>query len=147
MKKQFYLNRIIYSIFLISILFSKPYKGGELRTEDTFRYGRFEVRMKSAFGNGVVSSFFTYKDFWEEGLTNSYWNEIDFEWLGNYEDKVQTNLIIQNEWDLPELTALNVNPHEDFHTYAIEWTPININFFIDDQLIGGYTDLVEKYSE
>ena len=95
--------------------------------------------MNSAFGSGVVSSFFTYRDFWAEGLTSSSnWNEIDFEWLGIYDDKVQTNLIIQNEWDLPDLIDLNVNPHDDFHVYAIEWTPNSIKFFIDAQLIRIY---------
>ena len=116
MKKQFCLNKILFFALFSTLIVSKPYKGGELRTEDSFRYGRFEVRMKSAFGNGVVSSFFTYNDFWEDGLDNSYWNEIDFEWLGNYNDKVQTNLIIQNEWDFPELIDMNTSPHDDFHT-------------------------------
>lgn len=152
MKNQYFLNNLLLLVFFSTYIFSKPYKGGELRTEDSFRYGRFEVRMKSAFGDGVVSSFFTYRDFWEEGLTsNSNWNEIDFEWLGNYDDKVQTNLIIQNTWDLPELVDLNVNPHEDFHTYAIEWTPVNVNFFIDDQLIrtvtNFYTDSLYHYQK
>ena len=134
MKKQFCLNKILFFTLFSSLIVSKPYKGGELRTEDSFRYGRFEVRMKSALGNGVVSSFFTYNDFWEDGLDNSYWNEIDFEWLGNHNDKVQTNLIIQNEWDLPELIDMNTSPHDDFHIYAIEWTPTHVKFFIDDQL-------------
>ena len=78
MKKQFCLNKLLFLFFFSTLIFSKPYKGGELRTEDSFRYGRLEVRMKSAFGNGVISSFFTYNDFWEDGLDNSYWNEIDF---------------------------------------------------------------------
>ena len=136
MKRNYFRKSIILNLALISIVFCKPYKGGELRTNNTYRYGRYEVRMKSAHGNGVVSSFFTYRDFWEEGHTsNSHWNEIDFEWLGNHSDKVQTNLIIQNAWDLPELIDLNLNPHEDFHTYAIEWTNEDVKFFIDDQLI------------
>jgi len=136
MKKRFFLNNIFLTTFLVTVAFSKPYKGGELRTNDTYRYGRFEVRMKSASGNGVVSSFFTFRDYWAEGLTSSsHWNEIDFEWLGNYHNKVQTNLIIQNAWDLPDLVDLNVNPHEDFHTYAIEWTNEDVKFFIEDQLI------------
>ncbi|MBJ12994.1 MAG: hypothetical protein CMG62_07970 [Candidatus Marinimicrobia bacterium] len=136
MNKKYFFKNIIIALTLVSVVFCKPYKGGELRTDDTYRYGRFEVRMKSAYGNGVVSSFFTYRDFWEEGHTsNSYWNEIDFEWLGNYDDKVQTNLIIQNAWDLPELVDLGVSPHESFHTYAIEWTPSDVKFFIEDQLI------------
>ena len=76
MKKQFCLNKLLFFIFFSTLIFSKPYKGGELRTEDSFRYGRLEVRMNSAYGNGVASSFFTYNDFWEDGLDNSYWNEI-----------------------------------------------------------------------
>jgi len=131
-----YLNNIPFFILSVSILIAKPYRGGELRTIDTYRYGRYEVRMKSAAGSGVVSSFFTYRDFWSDGLTGSqHWNEIDLEWLGNHDDKVQTNLIIQNGWDLPELVNLDINPHEDFHTYAFEWTPDYVAFFVDEQMI------------
>ena len=133
---RFYLNNIPFFILSVSILIAKPYRGGELRTIDTYRYGRYEVRMKSAAGSGVVSSFFTYRDFWSDGLTGSqHWNEIDLEWLGNHDDKVQTNLIIQNGWDLPELVNLDINPHEDFHTYAFEWTPDYVAFFVDEQMI------------
>jgi len=136
MKKHYCLNRaIIFLLFIIPIL-AKPYRGGELRTLDTFRYGRYEVNMRSAAGSGVLSSFFTYRDFWSEGLNGSqHWNEIDWEWLGNYDDKIQTNLIIQNSWDLPELVDTGSDPHEDFHTYAIEWTPDYVSFFIDDELV------------
>ena len=131
-----YLNNILFFILSVSILIAKPYRGGELRTIDTYRYGRYEVRMKSAAGSGVVSSFFTYRDFWSDGLTGSqHWNEIDLEWLGNHDDKVQTNLIIQNGWDLPELVDIDINPHEDFHTYAFEWTPDYVAFFVDEQMI------------
>ena len=131
-----YLNNIPFFILSVSILIAKPYRGGELRTIDTYRYGRYEVRMKSAAGSGIVSSFFTYRDFWSDGLTGSqHWNEIDLEWLGNHDDKVQTNLIIQNGWDLPELVDIDINPHEDFHTYAFEWTPDYVAFFVDEQMI------------
>ena len=134
MNKQFI--KIIIILMGISMLTAKPYRGGELRTINTYRYGRYEVRMKSTLGSGVVSSFFTYRDFWSEGLTGSqHWNEIDLEWLGNHDDKVQTNLIIQNGWDLPDLINLDFNPHEDFHTYAIEWTPDYVAFFVDEQMI------------
>ena len=64
MNKQ--LIKIIFFIIGISMLTAKPYRGGELRTIDTYRYGRYEVRMKSAVGSGVVSSFFTYRDFWSD---------------------------------------------------------------------------------
>ena len=134
MNKQFI--KIIIILMGISMLIAKPYRGGELRTINTYRYGRYEVQMKSAQGSGVVSSFFTYRDYWADGYTSSeHWNEIDLEWLGNHDDKVQTNLFIQNAWDLPELVDIDINPHEDFHTYAFEWTPSYIAFFVDEEMI------------
>ncbi len=122
--------------FITAMLLAKPYRGGELRTIESFQYGKFEVRMKSAPGSGVISSFFTFHDYWSEGHTSSvYWNEIDLEWLGRYDDKVHTNLIIHDQWGLPDLSDLTFNPNEDFHTYAFEWTSEYIAFFVDDQLI------------
>ena len=133
MNKQYF---FIFSVFLCSHLYSVPYRGGELRTDDTFRYGRFETRMKAAPGSGVVNSFFLYRDYWDEGLDGAqHWNEIDIEILGQYNNRVETNLIIQNQWDLPDNSPVLFNPQNDFHDYAIEWTPDYIAFFVDDLLI------------
>ena len=130
------ISRFVLFSFISAMLLAKPYRGGELRTIESFQYGRFEVRMKSAPGSGVISSFFTFHDYWSEGHTSSvYWNEIDLEWLGRYDDKVHTNLIIHDQWDLPDLSDVTFNPNEDFHTYAFEWTSEYIAFFVDDQLI------------
>ena len=76
-------------IFLSITLFGqKPYRGAEYRSIENYQYGRFEIRMKSALGSGVVSSFFTIRDYWAEGLSDpSNWREIDFEGVGNYFEK------------------------------------------------------------
>ena len=133
MKKKFC---FIVCLFSVAIINAEPYRGGELRTEDTFRYGRFETRMKGAPGSGVVNSFFLYRDYWAEGLDGTeHWNEIDIELLGQYTNRVETNLIIQNQWDLPDHSLITFNPQEAFHNYAIEWTPEHISFFVDDILI------------
>jgi hypothetical protein len=51
--------------------------------------------MKSAAGDGVVSSFFTNRDYWAQGLTGSqHWNEIDWEWLGNHSIKWNGNNLL-----------------------------------------------------
>ena len=92
--------------------------------------------MKAAPGSGVVNSFFLYRDYWDEGLDGAqHWNEIDIEILGQYNNRVETNLIIQNQWDLPDNSPVLFNPQNDFHDYAIEWTPDYIAFFVDDLLI------------
>jgi len=128
---------LILFFILSTIVFpQKPYRGAEYRTIENYQYGRFEVRMKSAFGSGIVSSFFTINDYWAEGLSNTEnWKEIDFEVLGQHTNKIQTNIITAYETHHVELHTLLYNPHVGFHTYAFEWTPDNISFYIDDQLV------------
>ncbi len=132
-------NNMFFTVFLLinTIVFSqKPYRGAEYRTIESYQYGRFEVNMKSALGSGVVSSFFTINDYWAEGLSGTEnWREIDFEALGQYTNKFQTNIITAYETHHEELHTLLYNPHVGFHTYAFEWTPEYIDFFIDGQLI------------
>ncbi|NQV29673.1 MAG: family 16 glycosylhydrolase, partial [Candidatus Marinimicrobia bacterium] len=121
---------------LASLGGAKDFRGGEYRTIQSYLYGRYEVRMKSAAGSGVVSSFFTFRDYYEEGLSSpAHWNEIDLEWMGKLNNKVSTNVIIQNEWGDASEVFLTVNPHLDFQTYAIEWTPEAIRFYEGDRLL------------
>lgn len=128
--------RFLLFSFMSAMVLAKPYRGGELRTHESFRYGRYEVKMKSAPGSGVVSSFFTFRDYWADGLSGSqHWNEIDWEYLGLYNDQVQTNYITQHEWSHVDMISTNFNPHDDFHVYAFEWTPDYLAFFVDDNLV------------
>ena len=134
MKKK---HIIYFTTFFSLIIFAqKPYRGAEYRTINTYQYGRFEVQMKSAMGSGVVSSFFTIRDYWADGLSETVnWREIDYEALGQYTNKFQTNIITAYESHHVELHTLMYNPHVGFHKYAFEWTPDYIDFFIDDQLV------------
>lgn len=113
--------------FVLSVS-AKNYKGAELRTKEAYLYGRFEVRYKASAGNGLVSTFFTY----HELQSTSEWNEIDIEIHGRYMDDVQLTTITPNQ--IPHLRHqfVNFNPHLDFHTYAFEWTPDYVAWFIDD---------------
>ena len=52
----------------------------ELYTKDGVRYGRYEVRMRMVAADGVISSFFLWKD--ESEKDDASWNEIDIEVLG-----------------------------------------------------------------
>ncbi|MCF7807485.1 MAG: family 16 glycosylhydrolase [Candidatus Marinimicrobia bacterium] len=128
--------RITMLLVTLTTVFGKGYRGAEYRTIESYLYGRFEVRMQSADGDGVVSSFFTFRDYYAEGLNGSqHWNEIDLEWLGLRDNKVSTNVIIQGEWGDPSEVFLTANPHENFITYAFEWTPEAIRFYEGDRLL------------
>ena len=76
---------ILFFILLSQVnIFAKYFKGAEYRTKLSYTYGRFEVRMKSSYREGMLSSFFTYYD-GGGGVGN--WNEIDIEIMGRYFDE------------------------------------------------------------
>ncbi len=107
---------------------AKDFKGAELRTKQSFLYGRLEVNMKSAGREGMLSSFFTYND---NSTGPDTWNEIDLEILGRYNDNVQFNTITPGQANHVRSHPVNYSPHQEYHTYAFEWTPSYVAWFID----------------
>jgi beta-glucanase (GH16 family) len=110
------------------------YSAAEIYTNDQFTFGRFEARIKFATGSGIVSSLFTYRD-----DANHGWNEIDIENLGYITDGVQYNLISSRLGGgaltyQPKVVKTGYNPTQEFHDYAIEWTPVDIRFYVDEKL-------------
>ena len=109
--------------------------GAGIKTNDSYQYGRFETSMKSADGDGMVSSFFTYNTDFDNGLGNLNWNEIDIEMTGNKDNSVQFTTHHPgnpNSWSITEIVNVDFNPHQEFHDYAFEWTPNYIKWFIDN---------------
>ena len=109
---------------------------GAVKTDLSYLYGRFEVRMKSADGDGLVSSFFTYNTDWDQNLGNLNWNEIDIEMTGNRDSSVQFTTHHPgdpNSWSIGEIIQVDFNPHSSFNNYAIEWTPSSIKWFVNDE--------------
>ncbi len=124
------LRRIYFLIIVcgLSVIHGQPYRGAELRTHEYFQYGRFETRLKSPQGEGFLASFFTYND----SFPATDWCEIDFEILGRWSDNVDVNIIDENGSHLRQ-HPLSFNPHIGFHTYAMEWTPEYVAWFVDGE--------------
>lgn len=115
--------------------FAKPHKGAELYSKEAVLYGKFEFRMRAAKGSGILSTFFLYKNGSE--VAGTYWEEIDIEVFGK-DDAVtfQSNIItdglnnqpkIMSEQNHTQTTSLA----DAYHTYALEWTPEYVAWFID----------------
>ncbi|MCX6168497.1 MAG: family 16 glycosylhydrolase [Ignavibacteriales bacterium] len=127
---------IITAIFFFSLqIFSSAQvvlRGAEYRTKDSFMYGRFEASIKAPGKEGMLTSLFTYFD----GLpgddwASSKWNEVDIEIMGRYNNDVQFNTITAGAANHVRHQYVNFNPALDYHTYAFEWTPEYIAWFID----------------
>ncbi len=120
---------------------AKPWKGAEMITRETYKYGAFEARVRSANGSGMVTAFFLWKDGSE--IPGAQWQEQDFEMFGKngkYQTQVMTpgNPRTENAVILP----LSAPATEHYFTYRMEWTPTYLAFYVDGHLVRRETDPV-----
>ncbi len=120
--------------FVLSLILTLAESAGAVTSAELYRstaqaFGRFEARIRFAAGDGVVSSFFL----WKEGSERSdvFWNELDFEKIGAA-CELQTNSI----YGLPQSNHegsgyVLEGLCEGYHTYTYEWTPEYIAWFVD----------------
>lgn len=137
------MNRIREIIFLLliitisnSIIDAKNYWSGEVRTYESILYGRIEIRMRTAEASGVTSTLFTYN------TKSSTYNEIDIEVMGFRNTEAEFTSFTPDQKGVNHRQVLNFNPHAAFHTYAIEWTPTYVAWWVDGFEI--YRDTSER---
>ncbi|HSK40120.1 MAG TPA: family 16 glycosylhydrolase, partial [Arenibaculum sp.] len=109
----------------------KGFSSGEIQTHAFFEHGYFEARLQAAKGNGIVTGFFTYT-----GPTfGDPWDEIDIEILGRNTRQVQFNYFTDGVTAEPVTMDLPFDAAEGLHTYAFEWLPDRINWYVDGELM------------
>ena len=91
-------------------------------------FGHYDVVLKAAPGQGVISSVV---------LQSDDLDEIDLEWLGANDTNVQSNYfgkgntqVYDRGQDLP-----NPGAQEDFHTYSLDWTADHLTWSIHGQVL------------
>ncbi|MEL7834993.1 family 16 glycosylhydrolase [Fodinibius sp. Rm-B-1B1-1] len=115
----------------------RNYSSGALTTHTEFLFGRFEAILKPPKTTGLITGLFLHR--------NSPRQEVDIEFLGKYPQKLLLN-VFYNPGDegarfdygyrgTPILVNLGFDVTNDFHSYAIEWEPDELRWFVDDQLI------------
>ena len=125
--------RIAILIGALSVLTAAPaahaVTSAELYSADSYRYGRYEARVQFPPADGVVGSFFLWKNGSE--TAGAYWNELDFEKLRG-DCALQANSIYGrpqsgHETAIAGLTGLCTG----YHSYVFEWTPDHIAWLVD----------------
>ena len=136
-KRSFYLlvTTLCVAMFGAGYVSAKPYKGAEIYSAESTKYGRYVMRMRMAEGSGVLSTFFTYKNGSE--VAGTVWEEIDIEVLGkNDAYQMQSNIIVGAPRQTTEgLHTASQSLADDYHTYTLEWTPEYVAWFIDGQQV------------
>jgi beta-glucanase (GH16 family) len=133
---------------------ARALSGGELRAKyNNFRYGRYEARFKAPSANpgheldpatsgnflSTLALFRTPR--WQE------WNEIDVQLEANIPTKLASNVVRANGAvgypagnAAPATSAAIANfKIIDPHTYAVEWTPTKISWFVDGAKLREFT--------
>lgn len=110
----------------------RSYASGEYQSRRFFGYGRFEARLKAIAAPGIVTGFFTYTGPSFKGAPH---DEIDFEFLGRSPRQVQLNYYTDGKGGHETMIDLGFDASEDFHTYAFEWRPDSVRWFVDGRLV------------
>ena len=124
---------------------ASDYTSARLKTQElqTWTYGRVEARLKLPTGQGVWSAFWMLG----EDITSSGWprcGEIDI-----MENIGEPNTVYGTihgpgysggDGVGSSYTATVTSFTDEFHTYAIEWQPGEISWFVDDMLYNTVTD-------
>lgn len=130
-----------------------PYSSARLRTKDRadWQYGRFEIRAKMPQGQGtwpavwMLPSDFVYGGWAASGeidiveAVNLHTTYQDDEGNIRPENRVHGTLHYGKNWPNNVSSGTeytfgndNINPADDFHTYAIEWEKGEIRWYVDD---------------
>lgn len=115
----------------------KPYKGAEVRTNQTFRYGRYKARIKAPMETGLVVGFFVFYE--EPDKTNRH--EIDIEIVtklntivvGTFAGWDKAKGDGESSWRYKKEYSAKIDLKE-FHEYGFDWHPDKILFSIDGKI-------------
>ncbi|HEX5008495.1 MAG TPA: family 16 glycosylhydrolase [Hyphomonadaceae bacterium] len=108
----------------------RPMAGGEVQTNATFRYGYFETSMRIPRGAGLISGAFTYVGR-EKGRAPE---EIDIEFLGQATKRVELTIHENNRATHTKID-LPFNAADGFHSYAFDWQPGHVRWYIDGVMV------------
>ncbi|KAK7550734.1 concanavalin A-like lectin/glucanase domain-containing protein [Phyllosticta citricarpa] len=95
-----------------------------MQTDFYIFYGKVEVTMKSAPGQGIISSVV---------LESADYDEVDWEFFGSENAEVESNYFGKGNtttYDREEYHTVST-PQDTSHVYTIDWTPTALTWSID----------------
>lgn len=110
----------------------------ELRTNQTYGYGRIQGALRTGDTAGTVASIFTYTSWWD--TPGRPWQEIDIEFLPSRGNVVHTNVIYQPQggayqsWEYDvDLGQYGLDVKQNVLTIGFDWHSWKIDWFVYDQ--------------
>ena len=115
----------------------RDYAAGSICSRDQYLFGKFEATIQASNVPGVVTGFFLHR--------NSPRQEIDIEIAGNRPDRLVVNVFYNPGGEganvdygyrgAPSYIELGFDASKASHRFAIEWSPGEILWWVDDHLV------------
>jgi GR25 family glycosyltransferase involved in LPS biosynthesis len=115
----------------------RDYSAASICSRDLYLFGKFEATIRASNVPGVVTGFFLHR--------NSPRQEIDVEIAGNRPDRLVVNVFYNPGGDgatfdygyrgAPSYIELGFDASKSSHRFAIEWSPCEILWWVDDHLV------------
>ncbi|WP_203362531.1 glycoside hydrolase family 16 protein [Bacillus sp. REN10] len=102
--------------------------GGEIRTRETFQYGRFEADIQVADAPGSITGFFLY-------APPDLYHEIDIEIWNDSSGKVLFTIYKDGKEAKQATYQLPFDPTKSVHRYRMDILPDEVSFYIDGEQI------------
>ena len=108
---------------------AKDFISGQVQVNEPRHFGRYEVVMQAAKGDGIVSSFYTYTGPWY----GDPHDEIEFECLGRDTTKVWINRFVDGQRLPGKWLDLGFDAGDAPHHYAFDWQPDSLTWYVDGE--------------
>jgi hypothetical protein len=115
----------------------RDYSAASISSKEHYLYGKFEANLQACNVPGVVTGFFLHR--------NMPRQEIDVEIAGNRPNRLIVNVFFNPGCDgakfdygyrgTPTYIELGFDASKETHRYTIEWTPNNITWKVDGNIV------------
>lgn len=107
---------------------SRPYASGQLRSNDTYGFGRYTAVLKAAAGNGVVTDFMKYSG----GVIGTPTDLIGMHIQGEDPTRLQVSYFLAGVGAQYHTVQLGFNATAALHTYAFDWSAGSLRWYVDN---------------
>jgi beta-glucanase (GH16 family) len=121
-------SEIYYGDDGLTLKLEKRFDNPSLVSDFYIMFGKIEVILKSASGQGIISSFY---------LQSDDLDEIDLEWFGGDGSQMQSNYFSKGDTTTYDRGGYHnmADPRADFHNYTLDWNKDSLSWYIDGNLV------------
>jgi beta-glucanase (GH16 family) len=107
---------------------SRPSASGQLRSNDTYGFGRYTAVLRAAAGDGVVTDFMKYTG----AVVGAPTDLVGMHIQGQDPTRMQVSYFLSGVGAQYRTISLGFNASADLHTYAFDWSAGSLRWYVDD---------------